>query len=114
MVTAELAVSIPAVVFVLLLCLAGLVTVVDQIRCVDAARLGSRAAARGDSDQAVISLARRAAPPGARVDVTHSGGDAVVRVHVEAGGWGGFLPRWQLSAEGRTPVEATTSRQVVP
>ncbi|WP_317183088.1 TadE family type IV pilus minor pilin, partial [Intrasporangium sp.] len=65
MVTAELAVAIPVVVLVLLGCLAGLSAAVDQVRCVDAARLASRAAARGDSPLRVHELAQRGAPDGA-------------------------------------------------
>ena len=49
MVTAELAVAIPAVVLVLAMCLAGVTAGIDQIRCVDAARVAARSAARGDT-----------------------------------------------------------------
>jgi hypothetical protein len=110
MVTAELAVAIPAVVLVLVACLAGLAAAVDQIRCVDAARLGGRAAARGDSPARVLELTRAGAPPGAEVSVSRHGGDAVVTVRVRAGGWGGLVPSWQLSATARTPLEEATAR----
>lgn len=105
MVTAELAVAIPVVVLVLVICLAGLSAAVAQVRCVDAASAGSRAAARGDSPARVEELARRAAPDGAVVSVSTRGGDALVTVRVRAGGWGDLVPAWDLSATGRTPVE---------
>jgi hypothetical protein len=109
MVTAELAVAIPAVVLVLVACLAGLSAAVDQVRCVDAARLGSRAAARGDSPERVRQLAQGGAPSAARVTLSHAGGLAVVTVQVQTGGWGGFLPAWTLTATARTPVEQAVS-----
>lgn len=105
MVTAELAVAIPVVVLVLVACLAGLSAAVDQVRCVDAARLGSRAAARGDSSGSVHDLARRGAPDGAVVTVARRGGEAVVTVRARVGGWGGVVPSWSVSAMARTPVE---------
>ena len=42
MVTAEFAVVLPAVVFVLALCLGAMGLALDQVRCVDAARAGAR------------------------------------------------------------------------
>lgn len=105
MVTAELAVAIPAVMLVLACSLAGLAAGIDQIRCVDAARLAGRAAARGESIDTVRALALEAAPAGATVDVERWGGDAVVVVRASTGGWGGFVPVWTLSATATTPVE---------
>lgn len=109
MVTAELAVALPAVVLVLGVCLAGVSAGIDQIRCVDAARLGARAAARGDTAAASRAAALAAAPEGAVVSIATGGGQAagVVRVVVEAraGGWGGALPSWSLRAEATGPVE---------
>ena len=69
MVTAEFAVVLPAVVLVLALSLGALGLALDQVRCVDAARAGARAASRGDSDGAVTLVARRAAPSGAVVSM---------------------------------------------
>lgn len=105
MVTAELAVALPVVVLVLVACLSGLVAAIDQVRCVDAARLGGRAAARGDPIEQVRASATRAAPPGAVVDVARHGRDAVVTVRVRSGGWGGVVPTWELGATARTPLE---------
>jgi hypothetical protein len=80
MVTAELAVVLPAVVLVLALSLGAMGLALEQIRCVDAARAGARSASRGDSHGAVILVARRAAPPLAQVTVAMSGD--LVRISV--------------------------------
>ncbi|WUD74108.1 hypothetical protein OG937_21645 [Streptomyces sp. NBC_00510] len=81
-VTAEAAVVIPSLVFLTALLLWGLAAAAAQIRCVDAARAGARAAAREEPDGAVLRAARTAAPAGAAVSVRR-GGD-LVRVTVEA------------------------------
>ncbi|HEX2706132.1 MAG TPA: TadE family type IV pilus minor pilin [Candidatus Lustribacter sp.] len=78
MATANSAVAIPALVLVLGLVLSAVSAGVDQIRCVDAARLAARAAARGDGPASVRALAAQAAPAGAVVTVSHGG----ERVHV--------------------------------
>ena len=79
-VTAEIAVGLTAVVIVL----SGLVSAVSlgqtQLRAVDAAAAGARAAARGETEGQVIGLARRLAGTGARVTVSEQGG--MVRVEV--------------------------------
>lgn len=68
-VTAELALGIP-VLLVVTLALAWLLgVVVGQVRVVDAAREAARAVARGDPEAEAVALARRIAPPGARVSV---------------------------------------------
>jgi len=107
MVTAELAVAIPAVVLVLAICLAGVTAGVDQIRCVDAARVGARAAARGDSSAAVREAALAAGPAGARVTVVANGGRVTVTVEARSGGWGGVLPSWPLVADATAPLESS-------
>jgi hypothetical protein len=93
-------------VLVLACCLAGVLAGIDQIRCVDAARIASRAAARGDSLERVRSLALQAAPRGAAVHVQRWGGDASVVVTARTGGWGGLIPSWELSSIATTPVES--------
>ena len=80
MATAEFAVAIAAVVAVLVLAVSGLVTLVDQVKCVDAARATARLVARGDGQAAAVSQGQQLAPRGARVVV---GGTAeVVSVRV--------------------------------
>jgi Flp pilus assembly protein TadG len=81
MVTAETAVVLPVLLLVLAAAVAAVVVVGSQLRCVDAAREGARAAARGDGG-AVTDLVARAAPDGARSTL---GGDAeLVTVTVRA------------------------------
>jgi Flp pilus assembly protein TadG len=82
MVTAEAAVVLPVLLLVLAGAVAAVTVVGAHLRCVDAAREGARAAARGDSDAQVIAVAGRAAPEGARVTV--SGSDDEVSVTVSA------------------------------
>jgi Flp pilus assembly protein TadG len=76
MVTAETAVVLPVLLFVLA-CAVAVVTVLGaQLRCVDAAREGARAAARGEPDAVVDRLVDQLAPDGAVARVTGAG-DAV-------------------------------------
>lgn len=84
MVSAELALVIPALVAVLALCLSGLGLALDQLRCVDASRIAVRAAARGEPIEAVQDLARQVAPAGAAVEVKRSGDRVQVTVSVPA------------------------------
>jgi len=82
MVTAETAVVLPVLLFVLAGAVAAVVVVGAQLRCVDAAREAARAAARGDSAVVIGELAAAAAPAGALTEV---GGDGdTVRVTVSA------------------------------
>ncbi|WP_069171899.1 TadE family type IV pilus minor pilin [Streptomyces griseus] len=81
-VTAEAAMAIPVLVAFVLALLWALVTAADQIRCVDAARAGARAAARGEAAATVVSTARGAAPGRARIEVKRAGD--LWRVRVEA------------------------------
>lgn len=105
MVTAELAVALPALVLLLAVSLGGVAAAADQIRCLDAARLAGRAAARGDPPGRVQQLALRAAPPGASVTVSRRGADVVVEIRAVTGGWGGLVPSWRLAAVAVTPAE---------
>lgn len=94
MVTAEFAVVLPAVVLVLALSLGAIGLALDQIRCVDAARAGARAASRGDSYAAVRLVASRSAPSQARVSMTTSGDLVQVSVVSAPRVAGGLLPGW--------------------
>ncbi|MBY3553264.1 TadE family type IV pilus minor pilin [Modestobacter lapidis] len=80
MVTAETAVVLPVLLLVLAAAVAAVVVVGAQLRCVDAAREGVRAAARGEPIAVVVELAGRAAPDGARVEVSTSGTTVTVTV----------------------------------
>jgi Flp pilus assembly protein TadG len=80
MVTAETAVVLPVLLFVLAGAVAVITVLGAQLRCVDAAREGARAAARGEPDAAVSRLVAQLSPDGAVTRVT---GDAdTVRVTV--------------------------------
>ena len=72
MVTAELALTLPAVVLVLVICLSALSWGVDRVRCVDAARVAVRELARGEAPallrragaaRAILSGPGAASPP---------------------------------------------------
>lgn len=82
MVTAETAVVLPVLLLVLAGAVAAVTVVGAQLRCVDAAREGARAAARGDDVATVQALVSRAAPDDA-VTTVSSGGEEV-RVTVTA------------------------------
>jgi Flp pilus assembly protein TadG len=100
MVTAETAVVLPVLLVVLAGVVAAVVVVGAQLRCVDAAREGARAAARGEEPAAVATLAGRAAPDGAVVTV---GGDEEVRVAVTA----------RIAPLGPVPLRITVSAEAV-
>ena len=82
-VTAETAVALPSLVVVLLLAVWVLLCVAAQLRCLDAAHVAARAAARGEDDAEVRAVAARAAPPGADVRVERAAGLVEVRVSAE-------------------------------
>ncbi|MCO6007123.1 hypothetical protein NE236_19255 [Actinoallomurus purpureus] len=65
--TVETAVAFPALVLLFATAIWGVSAAAAQVACVDAARAGARAAARGEPLAAVRAAARRAAPPGASV-----------------------------------------------
>lgn len=67
MVTAEIAVALPALIVVLTLALGAVVVVTDHLRCVDAARVGARLLARGEDAGRVRSEVARQAPDGAAI-----------------------------------------------
>ena len=83
MVTAETAVVLPVLLLVLAAVVAAVVVVGAQVRCVDAAREGARAAARGDDPAAVRALVAAVAPDGAVTAVAVGGGQVRVTVSAE-------------------------------
>lgn len=81
-VTAETAAALPGLALLLAMALWAVSAAGAQVRCTDAARLGARAAARGEPVAWVRAVTGRAAPEGARVRV---GRDATMtRVDVAA------------------------------
>lgn len=91
MVTAELAATLPAVVFVLTVLLNAVAIGIDQVRCVDAARAAARVAARGDGAAQARTIGARAAPEGARIRVTVRGGRVQAAVQADVPGPFGWL-----------------------
>lgn len=77
-----------------------------QLRCVDAARDGARAAARGESDAVAIAAATAAAPQGAQIELHHEGSRLVVVVSARVGG--GLGP---LAAIAAPTMSATATAQ---
>ncbi|WP_323136614.1 TadE family type IV pilus minor pilin [Streptomyces sp. NBC_01500] len=79
-VSAEAALVIPALVLFTMALVWALTAASAQIRCVDAARAGARAAARSEPQTAALAVARSAAPRGARITLGRSGELWQVRV----------------------------------
>ncbi|MBO4260851.1 TadE family type IV pilus minor pilin [Streptomyces griseorubiginosus] len=79
-VTAESAVVLPVLVMFVTALVWGLLVVAAQIQCVDAARIGARAAARQDPAGAVVEVVREAAPRDASVTVSREGDQVRVTV----------------------------------
>jgi Flp pilus assembly protein TadG len=98
MATAELAVVLPALMLVIAAGLTMISIMLAQVRCVDAAREGARAAARGEATAEVRASAIRAAPGGARVVIGADGDQVQVTVSARAGRTGGLLPTFGVSA----------------
>jgi Flp pilus assembly protein TadG len=80
MVTAETAVVLPVLLFVLAGAVAVVTVLGSQLRCVDAAREGARAVARGEPDVAVSRLVDQLAPAGAVIRVSGDGEEVRVTV----------------------------------
>ncbi|MEU5364601.1 TadE family type IV pilus minor pilin [Streptomyces sp. NPDC005925] len=80
--TAEAALALPVLLTFTALLVSGLIAVLVQIQCVDAARSGARAAARQDPADQVEEVARGIAPRGATVTISRE--ESQVRVVVVA------------------------------
>jgi TadE-like protein len=105
MVTAETAVALPVLLFVLAAAVAALMVVGSQLRCVDAAREGVRAAARGEPPAAVRSLVARAAPGGAQAAVSTRDGTVTVTVRSLVRPLGALPLRFTVSASATGELE---------
>jgi TadE-like protein len=98
MVTAETAVVLPVLLLVLAGAVAAVTVVVAQMRCVDAAREGARAAARGETTALVVDVTARAAPDGAVTTVTPDGPAVSVTFAAEVAPLGPLPLRLRVSA----------------
>lgn len=92
-VTAETAIVLPVLIAVLLAGMWALAAVTAQLRCIDTARDAARAAARGESPDAVQARAVSDAPRGAVIDVVDSGDATRVVVRVTVSPLGPLLGR---------------------
>lgn len=92
-VTAELAVALPALVFVTVLCVWAVTAMAVYVRCLDAARTGARELARGEPEVYVRQVVTARAPGSASVELMQLDGDLVavqVRARVRLPvGWAG-------------------------
>lgn len=113
-VTAETAVVLVVLGLVLATALWAVAAVAAQLRCVDAAREGARAAARGDSRQAVLDRAGRTAPRGAAVTVTSAGPELTVRVRYAVPALGGLVRRLPEVSVTGTATARTEAAVPVP
>ena len=108
MVTAELAATIPTLIFVLLIAVNAVMIGINQVRCVDAARVAARAAARGDSTSAVQEVGARAGPARSPVVVVAGGAGVTVTVTAPVPGPFGWLVGGRpLRSVVTTPVESS-------
>lgn len=105
-VTAETAVVLPVMVFLVAAALWAVAVAAAQLRCIDAARDGARAAARGETDQAVMAAVRASAPSGASIDVSHVGGDVIVVVKARVAPTSGVFARVSAPTAAATAVAA--------
>jgi Flp pilus assembly protein TadG len=109
MVTAETAVVLPVLLFVLAGAVAAVTVVGAQLRCVDAAREGARAAARGEDTSLVTTLAGRAAPDGAATTVAVDGATVTVTVAAQVEPLGPVPLRVPVSASAVAQREPGTA-----
>jgi hypothetical protein len=87
--TAELAAGLPALMLLLLVGLTAVSAVTARAQCVDAAREGALATARGDAG---IAAAGRVAPPGADIRIAVDGDSVTARVEAQVRLLGAHLP----------------------
>ena len=87
--TVEFAAGLPALMLMLLAGLTAVVAVSTQLQCIDAAREGAIAAARGDSGPAAAALV---APAGSDVSVSMSADTVTATVGSRVPVLGGHLP----------------------
>jgi len=104
-VTAELALVLPAVVVVLLVCTSLGLAAIGQLRCADAARAAARAAAIGEPADVVVAVAQDLAGPDAEVTLQRHGDWVVVAVSRPVVAPVAGLGPLHASAEARAWVE---------
>ena len=108
-VTAELALALPTLVVVLAIGVWLQSAVALQARCLDAARAGARAAARGDPDGTVRARLAAVLPGGASIAIGHGDGRVTVTVLTRAkppGGISALVGTHEVSASATAADEA--------
>ncbi len=109
-VTAELAVALPTLVLVLVVGIWLQSAIALRGRCVDAARAGARAAARGDAPATIRSQLVAGLPRGAEVEIARGAGLVTVTVRARTSPLAGFDGlSASLSAAASAADEATDS-----
>lgn len=104
--TVEAAIALAAFMCVVAFALAAVVAVLDQVRCVDAAREAARMTARGDRSRAAEAV-ERIAPEGARLSVSVRGDEITVEVGAEPAG--GVIPGVNVDARAFAIAEPGVS-----
>ncbi|MEU4694525.1 TadE family type IV pilus minor pilin [Actinoplanes sp. NPDC023714] len=105
--TAELAAGLPALMLLFYAGITAVSAVMDQARCLDAAREAAVAAARGESP----APASRLAPPGAEIRVAEEGETVTVVVEARVRVLGAHLPAMTLRAESHAAREPEQVRE---
>jgi Flp pilus assembly protein TadG len=116
-VTAELALALPTLILVLAIGVWLQSAVALQARCLDAARAGARAAARGDPDGTIRARLAGALPAGATVRVGHSAGLVTVTVQAPAtapAGLSSLLAAPTVTGSATSADEASTAAPATP
>ncbi len=108
-VTAEFAVTLPAVLLLLAMLLAGAAAGVTQLRLEEGARAGARALARGDDSAAVERIVRTLSGVSASAVVAADGEWLSVTVTDRVGGPLGASIPWTLTARASTRSETATA-----
>ena len=98
----ELAVSLPALMLMVLTALTAVTAVRTQIQCLDAAREAARAAARGEP---AVPAASRVGPPGAATVVAHRGDTVAANVRATVRPLGPRLPGFDITVSAVALVE---------
>lgn len=103
--TAELAVALPALLFLGACCMLGIGYVGASLRCDDATRAGARAMARGEPVAAVEAATKAAAPRRAHIEVHRTATHAEVRCSTQVRFAG--VRTFQVRARSVAPIEST-------
>ncbi|RNL83291.1 TadE family type IV pilus minor pilin [Halostreptopolyspora alba] len=104
-VTAETAVALPSLALVLGIALAAVQAAAAHLACVDAARVGARALARGDSEATVRSSVSAVAPERAETELSDEAGFARVVVRAPVALGPGIGTPFEVTGKATIPME---------